>query len=157
MNVTNIEGSVAVDAPKRIPNGRWFHIIFPIMTLCIVFIIPLLGLALSLLLSVVFQNEIWLSFSCLVLAGAFLQAAASVFWTIPPLLFTASLAGAARGAINALGNLGGFLGPFLMGWLTDVFGGTDYGVLALVAFLVISVVITTTLPNNSQSDIRKQI
>jgi len=26
----------AVDAPKRIPNGRWFYIIFPIMTLCIV-------------------------------------------------------------------------------------------------------------------------
>jgi nitrate/nitrite transporter NarK len=60
------------------------------------------------------------------------------------------VAGAARGAINALGNLGGFLGPFLMGWLKDVFGGTDYGVLALVAFLVISVVITTTLPNTEQ-------
>jgi MFS family permease len=114
-------------------------------------IIPLLGLALSLLLSVVFKNEIWLSFSCLVLAGAFLQAAAPVFWTIPPLLFTASVAGAARGAINALGNLGGFLGPFLMGWLEDVFGGTDYGVLALVAFLVISAVITTTLPNTEQN------
>jgi MFS family permease len=113
-------------------------------------IIPLLGLALSLLLSVMFKNEIWLSFSCLVLAGAFLQAAAPVFWTIPPLLFTASVAGAARGAINALGNLGGFLGPFLMGWLEDVFAGTDYGVLALVAFLVISAVITTTLPNTEQ-------
>jgi hypothetical protein len=37
-----------------------------------------------------------------------------------------------------------------MGWLKDVFGGTDYGVLALVAFLVISVVITTTLPNTEQ-------
>jgi MFS family permease len=112
--------------------------------------IPLLGLALSLLLSVVFKNEVWLSFSCLVLAGAFLQAAASVFWTIPTLLFTASVAGAARGAINALGNLGGFLGPFLMGWLEDVFGSTDYGVLALVGFLVISAVITTTLPNTEK-------
>jgi MFS family permease len=112
--------------------------------------IPLLGLALSLLLSVVFKNEVWLSFSCLVLAGSFLQAAASVFWTIPTLLFTASVAGAARGAINALGNLGGFLGPFLMGWLEDVFGSTDYGVLALVGFLVISAVITTTLPNTEK-------
>jgi len=112
--------------------------------------IPLLGLALSLLLSVVYKNEVWLSFSCLVLAGAFLQAAASVFWTIPTLLFTASVAGAARGAINALGNLGGFLGPFLMGWLEDVFGSTDYGVLALVGFLVISAVITTTLPNTEK-------
>jgi hypothetical protein len=24
-NLSNIEGNVPVDAPKRIPNGRWFH------------------------------------------------------------------------------------------------------------------------------------
>ena len=111
-------------------------------------ILPLLGLALSLLLSVLLKNEIWLSFACLVFAGAFLQAAAPVFWMIPPKLFTASVAGSARGAINALGNLGGFLGPFLMGWLKDLYGGSlDYGVLTLVVFLVISALITTTLPN----------
>jgi MFS-type transporter involved in bile tolerance (Atg22 family) len=43
--------------------------------------------------------------------------------------------------------LGGFLGPFLMGWLKDAFGGTDYGVITLVACLVISAVLTTTLPD----------
>jgi hypothetical protein len=37
-----------------------------------------------------------------------------------------------------------------MGWLEDVFGGTDYGVLTLVAFLAISAVITTTLPNTEK-------
>ena len=35
-NLSNTEGDVPVDAPKCIPNGRWFHIIVPIMTLCIV-------------------------------------------------------------------------------------------------------------------------
>jgi MFS family permease len=35
-NLSNIEGNILGDAPKRIPNGRWFHIIVPIMTLCIV-------------------------------------------------------------------------------------------------------------------------
>jgi hypothetical protein len=35
-NLSNTESDVPVDAPKRIPNGRWFHIIVPIMTLCIV-------------------------------------------------------------------------------------------------------------------------
>lgn len=116
-------------------------------------IIPLLGLALSLFCSVMLKEHIWLSFSCLVLAGAFLQAAAPVFWTIPPALFTASVAGGARGAINALGNLGGFLGPFLLGWLKDVFGGTDYGIFALVGFLVISALITTTLPNTDKTTV----
>jgi MFS family permease len=113
-------------------------------------ILPLLGLAVSLLLSVVLKDHIWLSFACLVLAGGFLQAAAPVFWTIPPLLFTASVAGGARGAINALGNLGGFLGPFLMGWLKDLFGSTNYGVLALVALLVVAALITTSLPRTDK-------
>ena len=53
--------------------------------------------------------------------------------------------------LDLFSHLGGFLGPFLMGWLKDVFGGTDYGVLALVAFLVISAVITATLPNTEHN------
>ena len=113
-------------------------------------ILPLLGLAASLAGSVVFHEEIWLSFSCLVLAGAFLQAAASVFWTIPSMLFPEEVAGAVRGIINALGNLGGFLGPFLMGWLKDMFGGTNYGIFCLVAFLVIATLITQTLQVREQ-------
>jgi len=35
-NLSNREGDLLGDAPKRIPSGRWFHIIVPIMTLCIV-------------------------------------------------------------------------------------------------------------------------
>jgi MFS family permease len=112
-------------------------------------VIPLLGFALSLLFSVVFKNEIWVSFGFLVFAGAFLQAAAPVFWTIPPQLFSASIAGGARGVINALGNLGGFLGPFLIGLLADVFGGTSQGILALATCLVIAAAITATLPSTS--------
>ncbi|BAI74689.1 tartrate transporter (plasmid) [Azospirillum sp. B510] len=108
--------------------------------------LPLLGLAGSLLFSVLLQNHIWLSFACLVLAGGFLQSAASVFWTIPPLLFPASVAGGVRGAINALGNLGGFLGPYMLGFFKDLSGSTDSGVLMLVGFLVVSAAITYTLP-----------
>jgi MFS family permease len=109
-------------------------------------IIPLIGFALALLLSVVFENQPWVSFSFLVFAGAFLQAAAAVFWTILPQLFSTEVSGGARGVINALGNLGGFLGPFLVGFLSDMFGGTRQGILALVAFLIISAIITATLP-----------
>ena len=109
-------------------------------------IIPLLSFALALLLSVVFENQPWVSFAFLVLAGAFLQAAAAVFWTILPQLFSTEVSGGARGLINALGNLGGFLGPFLVGFLSDMFGGTKQGILALVAFLIISAIITATLP-----------
>ncbi|MDR3413248.1 MAG: MFS transporter [Formivibrio sp.] len=115
-------------------------------------IIPLLGFALSLLFSVVFKAQIWVSFGFLVLSGSFLQAAAPVFWTIPSQMFSAPIAGGARGVINALGNLGGFLGPFMIGLLSDAFGGTSQGILALSAFLVIAAVITATLPNTEAAD-----
>lgn len=110
--------------------------------------LPLLGLAASLLMSVLLKDYIWLSFICLVFAGGFLQSAASVFWTIPPLLFPTNVAGGVRGAINALGNLGGFLGPYMLGYFKDLSGSTDTGVLMLVGFLVVSAAITYTLPIN---------
>lgn len=113
-------------------------------------IIPLIGFALALLLSVAFEQLPWISFLFLIFAGAFLQAAAAVFWTVLPHLFSSEASGPARGIINALGNLGGFLGPFLVGFLSDMFGGTKQGLLALVAFLIISAVLTATLPKEKK-------
>jgi nitrate/nitrite transporter NarK len=53
--------------------------------------------------------------------GFFLQSAAGVFWTIPARLFSAEMAGGARGVINALGNLGGFCGPYAVGVLITLY------------------------------------
>jgi sugar phosphate permease len=110
-------------------------------------ILPLCGLAASILGYVLLKDQIWVSYACLVAGGFFLQAAAAPFWTIPPLLFPANVAGGARGALNALGNLGGFCGPFLVGWCITQFGSTDYGMLAMVVALGLAVVIALTLPN----------
>ncbi len=82
------------------------------------------GFALSLLLYLVFKQFLWLAYACLVGVGFFLQAAAGVFWTIPSQVFLANVAGGTRGVINALGNLGGFAGPFPVGWLIFA-AGTD--------------------------------
>ncbi len=80
--------------------------------------LPLIGFALCMFLSVALKNQIWLAYAALVGCGFFLQSAAGVFWTIPARLFSAEMAGGARGVINARGNLGGLLRP-LRGWRTD--------------------------------------
>lgn len=80
-------------------------------------VIPLVGFALCLLLSVKLASMTWVSYAFLVGCGFFLQAAAGVFWTIPPRLFSPEVAGGARGVINGIGNLGGFVGPYLVGFL----------------------------------------
>ncbi|MFC7392252.1 MFS transporter [Scopulibacillus cellulosilyticus] len=108
--------------------------------------LPLLGFSICLLLSVQFESKIWLAFAFLIGCGVFLQAASSIFWTIPPLLFEADAAGGARGIINALGNLGGFLGPYIVGLLTSNYsqGAGTYG---LVFFLLIGFILTLLLPS----------
>ncbi|WP_019552630.1 MFS transporter [Propionispira raffinosivorans] len=108
-------------------------------------VIPLVGFALCLLFSVKTEEYIWVSYAFLVGCGFFLQAAAGVFWTIPPRLFSPAVAGGARGIINAIGNLGGFVGPYAVGVLIQMYS-YDMGVYSLVALLFIGAAITLTLP-----------
>ncbi|PRR84031.1 putative tartrate transporter [Clostridium luticellarii] len=98
--------------------------------------LPMLGLALSLFLSVQFKSSIWISYAFLILCGFFLQGYNSSFWSMPPLIFTADEAGGARGFINALGNLGGFIGPYFVGWLTVVINSN-----VSIYFLTIAIII----------------
>ncbi|XAH25242.1 MFS transporter [Xylophilus sp. GW821-FHT01B05] len=106
---------------------------------------PLLGFALCLFLSVHYQATIWLSYLFLIGSGFFLQAAAGVFWTIPPKLCSPETAGGARGLINALGNLGGFCGPYAVGVLIQQYSA-NVGVISLAVSLVIAALIALALP-----------
>jgi sugar phosphate permease len=46
------------------------------------------------------------------------------FWAAASQAVPPALAGAAMGLVNALGNLGGFIGPYAGGWLQDASGGS---------------------------------
>ena len=107
--------------------------------------LPLMGFALCMFLSVVLKNHIWWSYAALVGCGVFLQSAAGVFWTIPSRLFSAEMAGGARGVINALGNLGGFCGPYAVGLLIT-FYSKDAGVYCLAISLAIASLLALLLP-----------
>ena len=59
-----------------------------------------------------------------------------VFWTLPPLLLGGTAAAAGFALINAVGNLGGYAGPSMMGWLKETTGGYGPGMLVLAGGLV---------------------
>jgi MFS family permease len=107
---------------------------------------PIAGFAIAFLLSTLFKSDIWLSYGFLVACGFFMQSASGIFWTIPPMIFPAEVAGGARGIINALGNLGGFAGPFVVGWLRTSFHSYDAGIYFLVATLGAGFLIALSLP-----------
>lgn len=59
-----------------------------------------------------------------------------VFWSIPPIIIDAAIIGAATGFINGFGNLGGFVGPYFFGYLIDLTGSTQVGLIFIVAVQV---------------------
>ncbi|HET9148772.1 MAG TPA: MFS transporter [Acetobacteraceae bacterium] len=84
-------------------------------------LMPMVVAAVSLILSVVIgQSMIVLSifFLCLAMGGA--MSYDGPFWAAASRTLPVALVGGAMGLINALGNLGGYLGPFLGGYLQDV-------------------------------------
>jgi nitrate/nitrite transporter NarK len=111
--------------------------------------LPILGFAICFLLSTLLKSDIWVSYAFLVACGFFMQSASGVFWTIPPLIFPAEVAGGVRGIINALGNLGGFVGPFAVGGLRMVFHSYDAGVYFLTVALLAGYLLTLSLPTST--------
>ncbi|HEV2393471.1 MAG TPA: MFS transporter [Verrucomicrobiae bacterium] len=71
----------------------------------------------SLVLSVCLKESFWISYAlmCLAIPGPF--AAMAPFWAIPAETLPRSVMGLVIGLVNAFGNLGGFAGPYIAGWL----------------------------------------
>ncbi|UXN08079.1 MFS transporter [Bartonella sp. HY761] len=55
----------------------------------------------------------------------------SLFWTLPTAFLTGSAAAAGIALINSVGNLAGFGGPYLMGWIKETTSSASLGLLIL--------------------------
>ena len=72
----------------------------------------------------------------LTIASMGVSGAKAPLWTMPSMFLEGAGAAAGIALINSIGNLGGFIGPFLLGWLKDKRGsyaGGLYGVGAILA------------------------
>jgi len=59
------------------------------------------------------------------------------FWPLAPIVLAGSAAAGGIAWINSVGNLGGFVGPFILGWLTDTFKTYTAGMYALAGIQVV--------------------
>jgi sugar phosphate permease len=78
----------------------------------------------SLILSVLFRQHFWISYAlmCLAIPGPF--AAMAPFWAIPSETLPRAAMGIVMGLVNAFGNLGGYAGNYLVGWLKNEYQTT---------------------------------
>jgi MFS transporter, ACS family, tartrate transporter len=101
--------------------------------------------AVGLLLAVAFRNNLALLVLSFTICQMGQRSVMSVFWAIPPMLLGGTAAAAGIALINAIGNLGGFFGPSVMGWLRDATGGYSGGLLVLAAALILEAILVASL------------
>lgn len=64
------------------------------------------------------------------------------FWAMPPMFLTGISAAASLAWINSLGNLGGFFGPSIVGWVRQSTGSFAGGLYALAGFALIAALVS---------------
>jgi ACS family tartrate transporter-like MFS transporter len=90
----------------------------------------------------------------LTLAG--LYAFKSPFWALPTLFLSRETASVSIAIINSIGNLGGFVGPFLIGYVKGRGNSATTGLLFLAGLLVISFLMTWLIRIHEQKTLTFQ-
>ena len=72
-------------------------------------------------------------------------------WAMPSLFLSGASAAAGIALINSLGNLGGFVGPLLIGWIKDRWGSYTGGLEAVGAMMALSAVVMLTMRQRIRS------
>ncbi len=104
----------------------------------------------SLILSVLLGQHFWLSYAflCLAIPGPF--AAMAPFWAIPGETLPRNVMGIVMGVVNAFGNLGGFAGPYIVGWLLKEYHSTAIAFNALGIGMLMCAGLAFLLPKTRQ-------
>ena len=71
-----------------------------------------------------------------------ISAAKPPLWAMPTMFLSGPAAAVGIATINAIGNLGGFVGPWVIGWIKDSTGSFAGGLVFVAALLVLSAVLS---------------
>ena len=83
----------------------------------------------------------WWSLAGMCLATAGFYGTKGPFWAMPTMILTGAAAAGGLAFINAFGNVGGAVGPAVVGWLKDATGSYAGGLYGLAAFTGVSALI----------------
>jgi nitrate/nitrite transporter NarK len=100
------------------------------------------GLVLSVLLR---ANPTW-SFVALIIAMAGIVTTIPLFWNLPTAFLKGAGAATGFALITSIGNLSGFVAPFLVGMVTDATGNTALAMYALAGVAVFGAVLVFLIP-----------
>jgi len=87
------------------------------------------------------------SFAALCIAAIGIWSMFGVFWALPTDLLSGIAAAGGFALINSIGNLGGFAGPFLVGFVRERSGNFSASLLVLAVFVLVSALLAALLPS----------
>ena len=106
---------------------------------------PLFIGAAALLLAIGTGSHFWTQLGFFSIFAACVHAFQPSFWALPTITLGEYAAAVSIGLINAIGNLGGFVGPFMLGYLETRAGSFTNGLLCIVASLVLAGILVLCL------------
>ncbi|WP_026437824.1 MFS transporter [Acidovorax sp. JHL-9] len=105
------------------------------------FAIPCLLGAVGLVLSTIYADNTTLALVALSVACAGIMGGLPVFWSCPTAFLGGAAAAGGIALINSLGNLAGFVSPYMVGFVKDMTQSTASGMYVLAACLVLSAIL----------------
>jgi MFS transporter, ACS family, tartrate transporter len=87
----------------------------------------------------------------LTLVNIGISSAKPPLWSMPTMFLSGSAAAAGIATINSIGNLGGFVGPAMIGWIKDLTGSFQGGLFFVAGLLVVSAVLTLVLARSRRA------
>jgi ACS family tartrate transporter-like MFS transporter len=110
----------------------------------------------GLLLSVAMREQTALAVAMFCVAAVGLYGYQPGFWSLPTSFLTGTAAAATIGLINSVGNLGGFAGPYVVGYLSRTTGSLFAGVLylSLSALLAAALILSLRTTKRPDAEVR---
>ena len=103
-------------------------------------VVPALLGAVGFVVAASFVQNTWVSIAALSLAAAGVLSCAPLFWSLPTSFLSGAAAAVGIAAINSVGNLAGFVSPYVIGALKDATQSTQAGMYVLAGMLVVGAI-----------------
>jgi ACS family tartrate transporter-like MFS transporter len=113
--------------------------------------LPLLLTAVSLGLSS-YTSDPMLTMVALTFAAIGVFCTFALFWTLPTAWLSGTAAAGGIALINSIGNLAGFGGPYLIGWIKEATGSTSTGLLVLAVMPLVAGVLVLVGKHASETE-----
>jgi sugar phosphate permease len=118
----------------RLRERRW-HLAIP----------GLLG-ALGLILSTLVSHNTVLAMAALTLGAAGVCTTVSQFWNLPGAFLGGVAAAAGIAFVNSVGNISGFVAPYMVGWVKDATGTTNVAMVIIAACMITASILVFRVP-----------